>query len=119
MWYYLDDILLTLVILDWMKNHTKTIWLMAFGAKLWLMQYLSVLCSIKFIRQKMGLLDIMMGLYKWWELNIYSYLALKNTISLTIGLSGTAYVFSYNFRKIKIDSDDDLPQKRTLTYVIL
>ena len=27
--------------------------------------------------------------------------------------------FSYNFRKIKIDSDDGLPQKRTLTRVIL
>ena len=67
----------------------------------------------------MGLLDIMMGLYKWWELNIYYYLALKNTIFLMIGLSGTAYVFSYNFRKIKIDSDDGLPQKRTLTCVIL
>ena len=41
-------------------------------------------------------------------------------ITLFIRLkSGIAHVFSYNFGKIKIDSDDDFPLEKTLTLYII
>ena len=45
---------------------------------------------------------------------------MKNVIAFSIGLdirlkSGISYIFSNNYLKIKIDSDDDLSLEKTLT----
>ena len=46
----------------------------------------------------------------------WKYDAIYDRIRYLIGLkSGTTYVFSYRYAKIKIDSDDYLPQEKTLT----
>ena len=44
------------------------------------------------------------------------YDAIYNRIRYPIGLKcGIIYIFSYNYAKIKIDSNDDLPLEKTLT----